>query len=87
MIKDRIGPHSVLLGEGKKLPRREKVRKMLKYYSGIPCQIRHINSTYGVYDSAALATKRKLYLILKYFLSVNSSGMLGTMNRRDKKEY
>ena len=54
MIKDRIGLHSVLLGEGKKLPRREKVRKMLKYYSGIPCQIRHIKSTYGVYDSAAL---------------------------------
>ena len=54
MIKDRIGLHSVLLGKGKKLPKRGKVRKMFKYNSGITCQIRHIKSTYGVYDPAAL---------------------------------
>ena len=36
MIKDWIGLHSVLLEEGKKLPKRGKVRKMFKYNSGVP---------------------------------------------------
>jgi len=39
-------------------------------------------------DQQTATKKRKLYLILKYFLSVNSSRMLRTMNRRaTKKKY